>query len=184
MPTLRAATLFRIGSALALALVMAACTKGGQFDPTEIMNSDMLDTKKKLQGQREPVFPEGVPGVVNGVPPELVKGYQPPVEPPPPSQAEAAKPAPKPKVARLPPKTATPAGPRTRISVGATGQPGTSGQQQTPAATAQQQPPPAQANWPMPGQQATQPAQQNWPTPPATPPAAAQPAWPAPPPTR
>jgi hypothetical protein len=36
------------------------------------------DTKKKLPGERKPVFPEGVPGVSQGIPPELMKGYQEP----------------------------------------------------------------------------------------------------------
>ncbi len=36
----------------------------------------MFDSKAKLSGNRVPVFPEGVPGVQQGVPPELVKGYQ------------------------------------------------------------------------------------------------------------
>jgi hypothetical protein len=35
-----------------------------------------FDNKPKLQGNRVPVFPEGVPGVQPGVPPELTKGYQ------------------------------------------------------------------------------------------------------------
>ena len=38
--------------------------------------TNMLDTKKKLSGERKPVFPEGVPGVSMGVPPEMTKGYQ------------------------------------------------------------------------------------------------------------
>ena len=38
--------------------------------------TNMLDTKKKLPGDRKPVFPEGVPGVSLGVPPEMMKGYQ------------------------------------------------------------------------------------------------------------
>src|SRR5215510_6752113 len=38
--------------------------------------TNMLDTKKKLAGDRKPVFPEGVPGVSMGVPPEMTKGYQ------------------------------------------------------------------------------------------------------------
>jgi hypothetical protein len=74
----RTLPLARIGSALALALMLAACTKGGQFDPTELFNNDMFDTKKKLSGQREPLFPNGVPGTSTGVPPELMQGYQPP----------------------------------------------------------------------------------------------------------
>ena len=45
------------------------------FDPTDIARIS-LDTKKKLPGERKPVFPEGVPGVQQGVPPELIKGNQ------------------------------------------------------------------------------------------------------------
>ena len=98
---------FRAASALALALLIAGCTKGGQFDPTEIFSSDVFDSKKKLKGERAPVFPEGVPGASTGVPADLVKGYEPPPEQPdpdaavpgptPPAAAEAAKPKPKPK---------------------------------------------------------------------------------------
>ena len=40
--------------------------------------------KKPLPGERRAVFPEGVPGVPQGVPREMVKGYQPPPEAPPP----------------------------------------------------------------------------------------------------
>src|SRR4029077_17218071 len=97
---------FRVASALALALLIAGCTKGGQFDPTEIFSSDVFDSKKKLKGERQPVFPEGVPGASTGVPADLVKGYEPPPEqpdpdaaapgPPPPAAAGAAKPKQKP----------------------------------------------------------------------------------------
>ena len=96
-------SLFRVGSALALVLVLAACTKGGQFDPTEMFNNDMFDTKKKLTGEREPLFPNGVPGTTTGVPADLVKGYQAPPEQadataePPAPVAKPAKPKPKPK---------------------------------------------------------------------------------------
>ena len=38
--------------------------------------TNLLDTKKKLAGDRKPVFPEGTPGVSMGVPPEMMKGYQ------------------------------------------------------------------------------------------------------------
>ena len=85
MQTPRVSSLFRLGSALALVLVIAGCTKGGQFDPTEMFSSDVFDTKKKLSGEREPLFPNGVPGTTTGVPPDLVKGYQPP-----PDQADAS----------------------------------------------------------------------------------------------
>ena len=73
-------SLLHVGSALALVLVLAGCTKGGQFDPTEWLNSDVFDSKKKLEGSREPLFPNGVPGAASGVPQDLVKGYQPPPE--------------------------------------------------------------------------------------------------------
>ncbi len=78
MPTRRSSLLVRAGSAAALVLALAGCTPGGQFDPTTLFDNDMFDTKKKLKGEREPVFPNGVPGATTGVPPDLVKGYQPP----------------------------------------------------------------------------------------------------------
>jgi len=62
---------------------------------------DLFDSKKKLTGERKPVFPEGVPGVATGVPPELVKGYHEPeggLSDPAKAAAEAAaEPAAKPK---------------------------------------------------------------------------------------
>src|SRR5262245_43751522 len=60
--------------ALSLGVLLAGCEG---FDPTTIMDSDFFNTKKRLQGERKPVFPEGTPGVTQGVPKELVKGYQP-----------------------------------------------------------------------------------------------------------
>jgi hypothetical protein len=91
----RLSTRLRIGTALALVLssLLGACTKGGQFDPTELLNNDMFDTKKKLAGQREAVFPGGVPGTSAGVPQDLVKGYQ---APPDQTDADAAAPLPAP----------------------------------------------------------------------------------------
>src|SRR5271170_3364450 len=80
MPTRRISPLVWIGSALAFGLALGACTAGGQFDPTEVLSSDVFSTKKKLAGEREPLFPNGVPGAETGVPPDLVKGYQPPPE--------------------------------------------------------------------------------------------------------
>jgi hypothetical protein len=187
MPTPRMSTLLRLGSALALALVLAACTKGGQFDPTELFNNDMFESKKRIPGDREPVFPDGVPGTTSGVPPDLVKGYQPPpeqAETPAPEQAPVAeakpkpKPKPKPKLAAAPaqpqqqqdpiwnPKSAPPAN---RISIGR------SSQQAAPAAQQSD----SQPAWP------SQPAapQTAWPAPPPSGSAAqtAQPAWPNPP---
>jgi len=159
----------------ALGIVLGSCTPGGQFDPTEMLSNDMFNTKKKIQGDREPLFPNGVPGAETGVPPDLMKGYQAPpeqaaaVEPPnaaakPVPAAEKPKPKPKPKpaVARASPPAA-PAAP----------QPGNA------AWPGPQQPAAPQTNWPAPsGGQSSPPAQTNWPAPPAS----AQTNWPSPPP--
>src|SRR5580700_9368670 len=99
MPRRSKPSLLRIGSALALVLVLAGCTKGGQFDPTEIFNNDSFDTKKKIKGDRELVFPNGVPGATTGVPADLVKGYQAPPEQ---ADATATQPAPAAPVAAAP----------------------------------------------------------------------------------
>ena len=184
MPARQFPSLVRAGSALALMLVIVGCTPGGQFDPTEAISGDLFNSKKKIQGDREPLFPAGVPGAETGVPPDLVKGYQPPPEQAADNGAAAAKPVavsekpkpkpkPKPKVARAP---ATP--------------PHDAAWDQKPASSAPQMQQPAQANWPAPqptgqAQQAT-PGQTNWPAPPpagqaqqAVPPA--QSIWPNPP---
>jgi outer membrane biosynthesis protein TonB len=187
---------FRAASAVALALLIAGCTKGGQFDPTEIFSSDVFDSKKKLKGERTPVFPEGVPGASSGVPADLVKGYQPPPEPadadaavpgptPPAAAAEATKPKPKPKLTPKPklaaqkppasPGTTAPAAGPTRIIVGpkpATQQPDAS---QTawpaPPSTNPPQSQTSQSVWPAPPQTASspsaQPSQSIWPDPPS-----------------
>ena len=59
---------------IALCSVLAGCGSGGManFDPSDML--DWLDTKKKLPGDRKPVFPEGVPGLEQGVPKDLYKG--------------------------------------------------------------------------------------------------------------
>jgi outer membrane biosynthesis protein TonB len=177
----RIPSMSRIVSAGAVLLVLSACTPGGQFDPTTLLQNDMFDSKKKVLGQREPVFPSGVPGTTTGVPPDLVKGYQPPPDqtdaaaadaaPPQAQPAEKPKPKPKPKVAtQTPPKQ-----PPTRISIGSK-----SNAPAQPAAASSQQPvqqtaAPAgqsQSVWPStppnaPAQQQQQ-SQSVWPNPPAT----------------
>src|SRR5204863_2237267 len=65
--------------ALGLTAVLAGCEN---FDPTAIFDSELFNTKKRLPGERRPVFPEGTPGITQGVPPDLVKGYQAPAEAP------------------------------------------------------------------------------------------------------
>jgi outer membrane biosynthesis protein TonB len=94
-------------SALALGLMLAGCET---FDPTDLTN--IFDTKKRLPGERKPVFPEGTPGVPQGVPPDLVKGYQQPEQAAPAQEAVAEpekpkpKPKPKPKVVAKPAESA------------------------------------------------------------------------------
>lgn len=90
--------------------VLGGCSS---FDPSDLL--DFLDTKKKLPGERKPVFPEGVPGLEQGVPKELYKGAQQdanapavaaiPAEPPPAEPAKPTKSA-KGKKTRQPPATA------------------------------------------------------------------------------
>jgi hypothetical protein len=57
---------------IALSGALAGCSSVYNWDPTDLL--DFLDTKKKLPGERKPVFPDGVPGVEQGVPKELYKG--------------------------------------------------------------------------------------------------------------
>jgi hypothetical protein len=52
---------------------VAGCSSGiSSWDPMDML--DWIDTKKKLPGDRKPVFPEGVPGLEQGVPKSLYKG--------------------------------------------------------------------------------------------------------------
>jgi hypothetical protein len=170
-------SLVRVGATLAVVLLLAGCTQGGQFDPTELLSTDMFGTKKKIQGDRQPVFPNGVPGAETGVPPDLVKGYQPPPEPVAENNdaaakaAEAAakpkpKPKPKPKVARAP---------ATHDAAF----------DQKPKSAAPQSAQPAQSAWPAPpSSNTTQSGQSVWPAPPPSNTAqSGQSVWPAPPPS-
>jgi hypothetical protein len=145
------------------------------------------DTKKKLPGAREEVFPGGVPGVQQGIPPELVKGYQAPqeattndpavvaaresAEKVDPKAEERAKPKPKPKVAKV--SRPKPARPRPAPQqAGAPQQPPPVQQAQGPTPQRQsapwpdQQPPqaaaPAAAPWPN-AQPQAQPQPSPWP---------------------
>jgi hypothetical protein len=60
---------------IALSSALAGCGSMGNFDPTDLL--DFLDTKKKLPGDRKAVFPEGVPGLEQGVPKDLYRGARP-----------------------------------------------------------------------------------------------------------
>ena len=133
-------------AALAFGLALAGCDS---FDPLDKLSElDIMGTSKKpLQGERRPVFESGVPGVPQGVPPEMVKGYQPPPEAPPPV-IEA-----KPEKKAKPKKTAAvPRKPRPQQQQ--------QQQQQAPAAQTTTQPVQQSA-----GQMQTMPgAQPTWPT--------------------
>ena len=146
---------------LALGPVVTGCS-GFDLDKLDVFG---LNEKKKLPGERKDVFPEGVPGVTQGIPPEYLKSNRElqaqqaqeaeaqeaeaarqaaaaPVEPP------KAKPKPKPRtVSRAP----------TRITV----QPAAPSQPQQPQQSQQsQQPQQAQpAPWPDQQPQQQQPAQ-------------------------
>jgi hypothetical protein len=127
------------------------------------------DSKKKLPGERREVFPEGIPGVIQGVPPELIKGN-------PANQAENDAAAPQveqPPVEEKPKPAARP-----RAKVVRPIQPPPEDAQPERQAQPRQQPAPRQAQpaasggaWPAP-QAAQQPQQQQAP---------AASAWPAPP---
>jgi hypothetical protein len=56
---------------IALSSALTGCGSMTGWDPSDLL--DFLDTKKKLPGERKPVFPEGVPGLQQGVPKELYK---------------------------------------------------------------------------------------------------------------
>lgn len=56
---------------IALASALTGCGGASSWDPSDLL--DFMDTKKKLPGDRKPVFPEGVPGLEQGVPRDLYK---------------------------------------------------------------------------------------------------------------
>jgi hypothetical protein len=151
---------FLTAAVLLNGLILAGCETGGISDKLGEMGDAVVDMipgggKKKLPGDRKPVFPEGIPGVAQGVPPELVKGNQPP-----PETAETQVPEPvKPEPEKQKPK-------KKKVLA----------QKPPPQRPVQQQP----AAWPAPPPQQPQPAAQ-WPAPP-TQQAPADTAWPAPPP--
>jgi hypothetical protein len=85
-----------------LVLIAIVAATGPVLSACDSLDSfEIFDSKKKLAGERKPVFPEGVPGVSSGVPPELVKGYHEPegggLDPAKAAAEAAAEPAAKPK---------------------------------------------------------------------------------------
>jgi len=51
--------------------VIAGCSDGFDMDKLDVLG---LNQKKKLPGERHALFPEGVPGVQQGIPAEYMKG--------------------------------------------------------------------------------------------------------------
>jgi outer membrane biosynthesis protein TonB len=159
-------------AALLSGIVLAGCETADMADKLGDAGDKLVDlipgsTKKPLPGDRKPVFPEGIPGVSQGVPSDLIKGNQPPPEPevqPPPRQAalDSDKPRPKPKK-----KAQTRSKPPEEASYPA--------ESATPARPVQG------GAWPAPPTQ--QPAASQWPAPPTQAPSS-QTAWPAPPPAQ
>jgi FtsZ-interacting cell division protein ZipA len=107
---------------VALTPVLSACADF-DMDKLDVFG---LNEKKKLPGERKDVFPQGVPGVSQGIPQEYIKGNQPPenaqVLPVEPEKSAAGKPdrktaaiqstdepKPKPKRKPKPPQPAQPA---------------------------------------------------------------------------
>jgi len=152
-------------TALCVGFGVSGCANGNfDLDPS----TWFPDGKKKLPGERRELFPEGVPGVTQGVPPELIRGNPAnqaaqnpdteaaPQEQPAPQAQEKPKPRPK-KVAR----------PRPAPEPAADAEPAPQ-----PARAAPRQSQPAQSGaWPAPQAQ-QQPQQQApaggaWPAPPA-----------------
>ena len=71
---------------VALSFALIGCDTADTLDKL----TDMIpfgDNKKPLPGDRKEVFPQGVPGVPQGVPPDMVKGNQ-AAEPAPPSESD------------------------------------------------------------------------------------------------
>ena len=155
------------GAILAVLVVSFGAALGGC---DTIDSIELFDSKKKLPGDRKPVFPEGVPGVTQGIPQDLVKGYQQPEAAPDPAaaaaqasaeKAEPPKPAPKP---RPKPRVATHPPPAPAAAQRPAAQPRQPAQAQAPWPEQQpQQQPQQQAPWP---QQQAQPQPQTapWPT--------------------
>jgi len=155
--------------ALSLGLLLSGCEG---FDPTSFMDYDFFNTKKRLPGDRKPVFPEGTPGVPQGVPNELMKGYQPAEqaqEPQPTAQAVPSEPMPKLEpAAKAKPKPRVVAKPKEDAS--------------PPAASAQPTQAQSQVQWPDPPPMQQQSPAGAWPG--SSPSASGAVAWPDPPPTR
>jgi len=162
---------YRIVLLVTLALAIPALAGCADFDPDKL-DVFGLNEKKKLPGERKELFPGGVPGVTQGIPPEYVKGNQPPPETaqalqaPAPEQnkaAEEAEPEKKAAAAESEPKPKPKRAAKPRTASQQPAQAASQPQQQM-APWPQQNPQPApqqpQSPWPAQGQTTTPP----WPS--------------------
>ena len=142
-----------------LALAIPALAGCADFDPDKL-DVFGLNEKKKLPGERKELFPGGVPGVTQGVPPEYVRGNHPP-----PETAQALQAAPeqnKTAEGAEPEKKAAAAEPEPKPKPKRAAKPRTASQQPAQAASEPQQ---QMAPWPQQNPQpAPQQAQSPWPT--------------------
>ena len=138
----------------ALVPALSACTN---FDPDNL-DIFKLNEKKKLPGERKDLFPGGVPGVTQGIPPEYVKGTRPSSET---AQALQAPTVEQNKAAdeAEPEKKAAAVEPEPKPKPKRTAKPRTASQQSTQAPSQQMAPWPQQSP-----QSAPQQAQSPWPT--------------------
>jgi hypothetical protein len=155
-------------AALCAGLGLSGCANGNfDLDPT----TWFPDGKKKLPGERREVFPDGVPGVTQGIPPELVRGNsaqqtaQDPALAPAQEQQQQAQPQAQEKPKPRPKKVARP---RPAPEPEADEQPAARAAQPAPRQQAQ---PASSGAWPAPQAQQQQqqqaPAAGAWPAPPA-----------------
>jgi outer membrane biosynthesis protein TonB len=149
--------LHRIALVITVLAAMPALAGCSSFDPDQF-DFFGLTEKKKIPGDRKALFPEGVPGVSQGVPPQYIKGNQataetalaapaPEAAPPPPEQPKAEpQPKPKRKAAAAKPKPAAPVQPVTQQPQ----QPQQANPQQQPWPQGSQPAPSGTAAWPAP----------------------------------
>lgn len=155
--------------------MIAGCAN---FDP-DSLDIFGLNEKKKLPGQREDLFPGGVPGVTQGIPPEYRKGaqeapdpgYNLPAEPGTKAAATensaaapaAEKPKAKPKVRQAARPKARSKPTRIDVAPAQTQAAPTQPVEAQPAPAAQ--PPAAASGWPAPAQNAPSSSSSAWPAP-------------------
>ncbi|MFN3657916.1 MAG: hypothetical protein ACK4UO_11735 [Pseudolabrys sp.] len=154
-----------LAALIALAPALAGC-ESFDLDKLDVFG---LNEKKKLPGERRPLFPEGVPGVSQGIPPEYMMGNRQPEDTSlAPAAPAAEQPAQAPRTAAVAParEPKPQARPKPRQPRPAAASQPTRVTVQPPAQSAPQQQP---APWPAPQPQqqpAQQPQEQSpWPAP-------------------